>query len=328
MTQDFWLTSGWHLLQRNDDGHLVPTSDFMMAYFARDEVAPQEDSCDAERALHARLSAEPFATVSDAEFDAIKDKDVVHNYRAVLAFRDFLARHETLESAYLAVVRGAPITFPPLFLEQMTQIILRSILDGETDTLKLRAAECLFRFQTVTLDDGRIMVADHATVQLQAGMARMLQEGASQDEVSIDILATETADEYWSRSDMFNTSVDIAYTQPALDGLCRVMEAWIRHFLGVTTRIQPMHEISDEAWSWHVGLDTVSTAVFNDLYRGEEVSEDQLRMILCLFSLEADDGFVPEMAGKKVYLGLSMDETGTVRMKPQNLLGNLPLANS
>jgi len=51
-------------------------------------------------------------------------------------------------------------------------------------------------------------------------------------------------------------------------------------------------------------------------------------MILCLFSLEADDGFVPEMAGKKVYLGLSMDETGTVRMKPQNLLGNLPLANS
>ena len=52
------------------------------------------------------------------------------------------------------------------------------------------------------------------------------------------------------------------------------------------------------------------------------------RQILCLFSLEADEGFVPEMAGRKIYLGLSMDETGTVRMKPQNLLGNLPLANS
>ncbi|MEL0234815.1 MAG: DUF6352 family protein, partial [Alphaproteobacteria bacterium] len=167
MTQDFWLTSGWHLLQRDVDGHLVPTSDFMMAYFARDEVAPQEDSCDAELALHARLSAEPFAAVSEEELDAIKDRDVVHNYRAVLAFRDFLAQHATLESAYLAVVRGAPVNFPPLFLEQMTQIILRSILDGETDTMKLRAAECLFRFQTVTLDDGRIMVADHATVQLQ-----------------------------------------------------------------------------------------------------------------------------------------------------------------
>ena len=66
-----------------------------MAYFARDEVALQEDSCDAELALHARLSAEPFAAVSEEELDAIKDRDVVHNYRAVLAFRDFLAQHVT-----------------------------------------------------------------------------------------------------------------------------------------------------------------------------------------------------------------------------------------
>ena len=85
MTQDFWLTSGWHLLQRDADGHLVPTSDFMMAYFARDEVAPQEDSCDVELALHARLSAEPFAAISEEELNAVKDRDVVHNYRAVLA---------------------------------------------------------------------------------------------------------------------------------------------------------------------------------------------------------------------------------------------------
>jgi hypothetical protein len=326
MTQDFWLTSGWHLLQRDVDGHLVPTSDFMTAYFARDEIAPQEGSCEAELALHARLTAAPFAEVTEAELDAIRDRDLVDNYRAVLAFREFLAQHSTLESAYLAIVRGAPVTFPPLFLEQMTQIILRSILDGESDTLKIRAAECLFRQQTVTLDDGRIMVADHATVQLQAGMARMLKEGDSPDEVSIDILASETADEYWARSDMFNTSVDLAYTQPALDGLCRVMEGWIAHFLGLTTRIQPMREIADEAWTWHVGLDTVSTAIFNDLYQGDEVPEDRLRKILCLFSLEADGGFVPEMAGKKVYLGLAMDEAGSVRMKPQNLLGNLPLA--
>ena len=32
------------------------------------------------------------------------------------------------------------------------------------------------------------------------------------------------------------------------------------------------------------------------------------------------------MAGKPVYLGLAMDEAGSVRMKPQNLLANLPLA--
>ena len=224
MTQDFWLTSGWHLLDRDADGRLVPSTDFMLAYYARDEIAPQEESCAAERALHARLSETPFAEVSEADFDPIVDRDVVHNYRAVLAFRAFLAQYPTLEAAYMAIVRGAKIDFPPLFVEQLTQIILRNILDRETDTLKIRAAECLFRQQTVTLDDGRIMVADHATVQLQAGMARMLQEGPAPDEVSIDILATETADEYWARSDMFNTSVDLAFTQPALDGFCRVMD--------------------------------------------------------------------------------------------------------
>ena len=41
MTQDFWLTSGWHLLIRDENGHMVPTVDFMRAYFMRDEVAPE-----------------------------------------------------------------------------------------------------------------------------------------------------------------------------------------------------------------------------------------------------------------------------------------------
>jgi hypothetical protein len=50
-----------------------------------------------------------------------------------------------------------------------------------------------------------------------------------------------------------------------------------------------------------------------------------LRRILCLFTLETDNGFVPEMSGKPVYLGLAMDAAGIVRMKPQNLLVNLPV---
>jgi len=37
--------------------------------------------------------------------------------------------------------------------------------------------------------------------------------------------------------------------------------------------------------------------------------------------------FVAEMAGKPVYLGLAMDEAGIVRMKPQNLLVNLPVTD-
>ena len=328
MATDFWITSGWHLTDKNSDGRAMPSVDFIAAYFFRDEVAPVEESCEAERALHARLVEDPFGAVDDAELAAIKDRDVVHNYQAVLRFRDFLAQYDTIESAYLALIRSeAPAGIPPLFTEQLVQVILRGILDGETDPMQIRAAELLFRHQAVTLDDGRIMVADHATVQLHAGYQKALEQSERPDEVMIDILASENADEYWSRSDMFNTSVDIAFTQPALDALCRVMEKWIWHFLGQTVTIIPVVKIEDENWQWHIGLDADGTAILNDLYKGDDVGEDRLTQILCLFKLTVESGFVPEMQGHPVYMALAMDRAGVARMKPQNLLVNLPIVS-
>jgi hypothetical protein len=44
----------------------------------------------------------------------------------------------------------------------------------------------------------------------------------------------------------FNTSIDIAYTQPALDGLARVLEKWIAHFPALAVRVSPMVKIEDE----------------------------------------------------------------------------------
>ena len=325
MSNDFWLTSGWHLLIRDDHGHMLPSADFMRAYFMRDEVAPVEGSCAAELSLHERLINDPFAVIRPMDLSEIADKDVVHNYHAVLEFRNFLAGYSSLESAYMAMAHDVPAKIPPLFFEQVAQIVLRNILDGETDPIQVRAAEILFRDQVVTLDDGRIMLADHATVQLQVGMQKIVEPTNLSDEAQIDILSTETANEYWSRSDMFNTSVDIAFTQPALDGLARVLEKWIAHFLPLTVRITPMVKIEDEAWLWHIGLDADATKVLNDLYLGNDVDEDRLRRILCLFKLEADSGFVAEMKGKPVYLGLAMNAAGVVRMKPQNILVNLPL---
>ena len=35
---------------------------------------------------------------------------------------------------------------------------------------------------------------------------------------------------------------------------------------------------------------------------------------------------MPQIAGRPVYLGAAMTEDGVVRVKPQNLLFNLPLA--
>lgn len=328
MATDFWITSGWHLTDRTSEGRAMPSVDFMAAYFFRDEVAPVEESCDAERALHARLVEDPFGAVDEVELAAIRDRDVVHNYQAVLRFRDFLAKYDTIESAYLALIRGdAPSGIPPLFTEHLVQVMLRGILDGESDPMQIRAAELLFRHQAVTLDDGRIMVADHATVQLHAGYQKALKQSERPDEVMIDILASENADEYWSRSDMFNTSVDIAFTQPALDALCRVMEKWVQHFLGQTVTIIPVVKIEEENWQWHVGLDADATGILNDLYEDKEVGEDRLAQILCLFKLTAESGFVPEMQGHPVYMALAMDRAGVARMKPQNLLVNLPIVS-
>ena len=100
---------------------------------------------------------------------AIRDRDVVHNYQAVLRFRDFLAKYDTI--GHLGADPGQAQRHSTIVHEQLVQVMLR-ILDSESDPMQIRAAELLFRHQAVTLDDGRIMVADHATVQLHAGYRR------------------------------------------------------------------------------------------------------------------------------------------------------------
>lgn len=327
-TPDFWLTSGWHLCDRGPDGGLMPSADFMLAYFHRPELALVEESCAAETALNEKLTSDPFAVIKEDELIALADPDVAHNYRAVLAFRQFVAGYDTLQSAYMAIAKGAPVSFPPLFVEQIAQIILREILDGVDDPLQIRVAEILFRSQSVTTEDGRIMIADQSTVQLQADYQRSLQQQERPDEVQIDILTSETKQLYWERSDRFDTSVDIAFTQPSLDAFARVLEKWVAHFLKLQVTITPLVKIEDEHWRWHLGLDMNATAILNDLYAGKDVSDARLREILCLFKLNTESGLKEEMVGHPVYMGLAMNAAGVVSAKPQNLLVNLPLSDA
>ena len=324
---DFWLTSGWHLLDQNDEGHLVPNEDFMRAYFYRPEVVPIEESCEAETDLHKKLIDKPFAHVEKKELNLIRDKDVIFNYEVILKFRDFLSNYPTLDAAYLAIARGQSVNFPPLFADQMVQIILRNILNEAPYALQARASEIFFRTQVVTIAEDEIMVADEATVQLQAEKKITKANDPKQLEVDIDILRESSADNYWGRSDKFDTSIDLAYTKPALDALARVIEKWINHFLSIEVSIKPMQKIEDEKWSWHLGLDSDSNKILNDLYHGLGVDEERLKQILCLFQLEVKDGFKETMVGKPVYLGLAMNEKSKIKFKPQNLLTNLPLAN-
>jgi hypothetical protein len=89
-----------------------------------------------------------------------------------------------------------------------------------------------------------------------------------------------------------------------------------------------VREIPDPEWLWHVGLDAEATALLNAIYNGGDVQEDELKRIIGLFRAEFSDSNTmrAELAGAPVFLGLAMTPQSILRMKPQNLLMNLPLA--
>ncbi len=333
--RDFWKSAGIHLVGTDKNGWLTVTPDFLRAYFTRPEIHPIAKSCPAEHALFEKLMADPFAPVSEAEIDAIVDEDAVDNYRVVLSFRDHLAKYGTLERAYSALFEeGVENDIPSMFIDQMVHLIVRNILRKSHDPLRVRAAEIFFRDQAVTVDDGQLMLADAEIVEMFAqnggmgGLGALLAEaGTPMKEVTLDVLNEENADIYWDRSDRFDTAIDFRFTQPALDAFARVLEAWIRHFLGVEVRVQPQRSIRDQKWAWHVGLDTEATRILNALYEGKALREDDLFQIVALFRLDFDNSgdMQEELRGKAVWLGLAMGPDLIVRMKPQNLLTNLPL---
>ncbi|MGH7013623.1 MAG: DUF6352 family protein [Stellaceae bacterium] len=332
---DFWLSSGFHRLRRDAAGHLVVTDDFLRAYLERLELRLTEETEPCERTLHDKLRSAPRAKVTADELAALADADARDNYRAFLGLRDRLIAGGTLEKTYLTLFMTKSVTLPALMLDHLAHAILRNILADCDDPFALRAAELLFRTQKVTIADGAVLLADEETVEVTArtgglgSLGRLLIDSSTPThEVTLDVLSTENAAAYWQRSDRFDTVLDLSFTRPGLDALCRVLERWVAHFLGVALRIEPLQDIRDEHWVWHVGLDSESSAILNALYRGESIDEARPRQLVALFRARFAEpaDMRPDVAGKPVYLGLAMDANRRLRLKPQNLLRNLPLA--
>ena len=122
--------------------------------------------------------------------------------------------------------------------------------------------------------------------------------------------------------------ISLSYGHAAPEALGRVIEAWIAHFQAVAVSVHPVRAIEEEHWAWHIGLDAESTAILNELWRGDEVEAGRMRRILALFRLEFPDpnAVRAEVAGRPVYLAIAANDDDVVRLKPQNLLTNLPLA--
>ena len=327
--KDFWISCGHHLLDRNASGGLMATDEFLKAYFARPELMPPEDACAIERRLHRELLADPRRPVGAEEVTVLADADARENWQFVLAFRDLLLRHPTLEAAYLALVRSASINLPPLFVNQLVHVILRNALDDCDDPFVLRAAELFFRPQRIMLHDQSLLLGDEEVIgglKITPVLSLMSTLGATTD-VQIDVLDEENAGSYWQRSDQFNMGLDLTSGKRGPAALAEAMTRWISHLLGITVSIEPLTELRDAKLTWYVGLDSEATKIGDRLWHGEALDDRTAGCVLALFRLSVTDaGLVAEIVGRvPVYLIMAMTSDLNLRMKPQNLLTGLPI---
>ncbi|MPZ39155.1 MAG: hypothetical protein GEU95_14075 [Rhizobiales bacterium] len=326
---DFWLSCGHHLLDRDQGGGLVVTDEFVKAYLARPELSPPDDACVVERTLHAALLADPRRPVDASEIAAMADKDARENWTVMIAFRDLLIERPTIEACYLHLVRTGFGRTPPLFINQIVHAILRNILDDCEDVYALRAAEMFFRPQRLTTHEGSLIAADEETVagsnaSAASPLVSMLGLPA---EAAIDVLNDDNAQDYWERSDRFDMALDLTAGRRGLAALGNVIARWVHHLLAVEVEVEPLAEAHDVNLTWYVGLDAQGTKIGDDLWNGEDIDEAARGRIVGLYRLTfRDRGPVLEKAkGEPIYLIMAMTADGILRMKPQNLVTGLPI---
>ncbi len=349
-----WPGCGLAELQRGDDGALRVTDAYLRLFVQRPELALVDESCQSERALHAALLDDPRRAVTPERLARLQDADARDNWAVFLRFRRRLLQAGSLQAAYRGLFDGSPIDVPPLFIDLLVQAIVQGLLDGQ-DAMQARAAELLFRPQRISLQDGRLLAGDRDTLDLLkdtgglGDLGRLLvQAKAPVKAVEMAVLGPETEARYWQAAAqgrhplLLDLSHEITQElghglqftlkngRSGLPALAAVLERWVAHMLGVAVQITPLARIETDHWRWHLGLDAESTALLNALYAGEAVDDERRARLISLFELRFDDPaqMQPAVAGHPIYLGLAHDAQGVLKLKPQNLLLNLPLARA
>ena len=352
-----WPGSGLQHLEVDGTGRLRPTAAYWQHWLRRPELALVPESCRAEITLHAALSKEPLRPVPTRELAAVADADVRENYGHFLRLRDEASAAGSLEGWLRRTFNAGPVSVPPIFLDLVTQAIVQHLLADEPDVMAWRAAELFFRPQRISFDQGRVLAADAETVVEQAqtqGLGElgrlMAQAQVQATPLQLPVMGPEHVSRYEAdaRRSPFRSSLlldltpgltqelghglqfKLANARSGLKPLAALLARWVQHLLGVAVHIEPVHRIDDAQWRWHVGLDAEATALLNDLYAGAAVEPERQARLISLFTLRFDDPaeMRADLAGAPVHLGLMARADGQLRLKPQNLLLNLPLARS
>ena len=346
-SESFWQ----HLLARPELA-LVPES-------CRDEIRLHDDLI---RNPLRSIKAEALTAIRDE--DARANYAMLLQFRdGVIAAGSLSAWYSQLFTAGKFRDSSGKITIAPLFIDIAVEQILRVVLVNEEDAFTHRAAELLHRPQRITLHEGRIISGDQETLDTQrdtgglGDLGRFLLQNkmqvAGSDAQTLQVLDPEHAltfhEQRTHANYRHNWLLDLTHEQAAqvgpeghsfeirlarktsgLAALSRVLELWVHHFKAAPVRITPLAKIEDPQWRWHTGLDTQSSDILNTLYAQQSVPEAQLKRLITLFRLDFLDpaDCQSEMRGKPTYLGLAMNEQGILKLKPQNLLLNLPFVAS
>ena len=328
---DFWLSSGHHLLDRNPDGRLCVTGDFLKAYLARPELVPPEEAFPEERELHGSLLEDPWRAVTAAEVARIQDADARENWSVMIEWRDHLARFDTIEAAYLDIVRRSH-KFPHMFIGQLVQTILRNVLNECEDVFVLRAAEMFFRPQKLTLQDGNVLATDLEIAEHHGDRhdSPLLAWLGLPPTSGVDVLSESSSMHYWSRSDQFDMALNLTAGQQGLGALGKVIARWVSHLLAVEVAVEPLVELQEATLAWYVGLDSEATSLGDALWNNEEIDDTSQGRLISLYRLTFLDpaDVIEKVRGEPVYLMLAMGDDEVIRLKPQNLVTGLPLSQS
>ena len=333
---NYWPNCAYQTLQISPDNQLLVSDDFLRSYLLRDELNLVSESCAAEKLLHQRLTQNPRAEISEAEIAEMMDSDIQENYRIWLRYRAKLILAPSLESFYLSLFAGSGVDVPPLFINQLVQIFMRHILGDTPSAMDARVAELFFRPQKMSvLEDGLVMSADHETIECNAQAPEfgnivdlLKQTTVAMKSIDLDVLHEDNADLYWTRDSSYDFAIPLNFGQPPVENFSKLLAKWLNHFLGIEAKITPLAAINDPQWVWHVGLDAASTEILNALYNKDMVEANSIARLICLFRLDfiSPNVVLPELTGKPVYLGIAMNQDKVLKLKPQNLLFNLPLA--
>lgn len=278
--------------------------------------------------MHRALLADPQRPVAPAQIAAIADADARENWELMVAWRDHLAGHVTLEAAYLDIVRRRR-KFPPVFINQLVQVILRNVLDGCGDAFVLRAAELFFRPQKLALHEGSLVAADEETIAGSGArpLSPLISMLGLPAGAEITVLNETNADTYWDRSDQFDLALDVTSGRRGLAALGEVIERWVAHLLAVEVEVEPVTELRDVTLTWYVGLDAEATRIGDALWHGEAIDEATRARLAGLYRLTfvAAADKVETAKGTPAYLMMAMTADKILRLKPQNLLTGLPI---